>query len=510
MVNTLNKPYLTETRYPSWVFPILLFIVTVTSRIPFTSKLLYDQDSVQFALGMRQYDVYLHHPHPPGYFLYVMAGKLIHLFVQDANEALLLLSIAGSSLTVVALYYLGKLVFDRETGLWAAALAFSSPLLWYYGELALTYVVAACFNVWIAILCWTLIQKRHRSYFLSPILLGIAAGIRQDLAVFLFPLWFYSIRRLSWKQFLNVGVLLAITVAAWFIPMLLMSGGAERYFSAVNELWYFHNRTFAVWNAGLQSRVHFLLAFLGNSSYGLGIGTLIICLSAYAFVRTRGWRTASRENVIFFSLWLVPAFLFHIFVFMNPGQAGYSVFFLPALFVLFWPGLKYLFAQLVRVLPQPRLAPMAICRAAALVVVLTNALFFLLSGSVVSAKGIQRHDDDLSMVFRGIKKHFPAENTVIIDAQAYQLYSYRHIQYYLPSYRVYLTALSDHTTEPWHILSGYQGRTFITTTVDIAPEVRYIVYLTNPLNPTAKAFPSDKFHRLRLDERNTLFYTDTR
>src|SRR5205809_1230104 len=111
-----------------WLYAVALFIVTVISRLPFTSRLLFDQDSVQFALALEKYDVYLHQPHPPGYFLYVMAGKLINLFFHDANSSFLALSLIGGGLTVVAVYYLGLSIFDRETGLWAAALAFTSPL----------------------------------------------------------------------------------------------------------------------------------------------------------------------------------------------------------------------------------------------------------------------------------------------------------------------------------------------------------------------------------------------
>ena len=114
--------------------------------------------------------------------------------------------------------------------------------------------------------------------------------------------------------------------------MLLIAGGPERYFSAVREYWLFHTSTFAVWNVGIGSRGYFLLAFLGNTSYEIGIGMIFLFFGLYAFCRTSDWRLVSTKKILFFVLWLVPAFLFHIFVFMNPDQAGYSVFFLPALF----------------------------------------------------------------------------------------------------------------------------------------------------------------------------------
>src|SRR4030043_321809 len=92
----------------------LFFVIIIVTRIPFTSKLLYHWDSVQFALALEKYDIAVHQPHPPGYFLYVMLGRLLNLFIEDANTVFVSISFIFSGLTVVAVYYLGKEVFDRN------------------------------------------------------------------------------------------------------------------------------------------------------------------------------------------------------------------------------------------------------------------------------------------------------------------------------------------------------------------------------------------------------------
>jgi len=124
----------------------VLFIVTILSHLPFTSRFLYHYDSVQFALALEKYDVYLHQPHPPGYFLYVMAGKLLDHFIQDASTSFIAMSVVASGLTVVAIYYLARAIFNGNTAWWARWLAVTSPLLWFYGEVALSYIVAAFFK----------------------------------------------------------------------------------------------------------------------------------------------------------------------------------------------------------------------------------------------------------------------------------------------------------------------------------------------------------------------------
>jgi hypothetical protein len=57
-----------------------LFLLVIVTRVPFKSDLLYSMDSVNFALALDQYSIPVHQPHPPGYFLYVMLGRLLRPF----------------------------------------------------------------------------------------------------------------------------------------------------------------------------------------------------------------------------------------------------------------------------------------------------------------------------------------------------------------------------------------------------------------------------------------------
>ena len=136
-----------------------------------------------------------------------------------------------------------------------------------------------------------------------------------------------------------------------------------------------------------------------------------------------------------------------------------------------------------------------------------NVLFFLFSDSAVSAKGIREHDRNLAVILRGIETNFPPDETVIVDDKFYGLYNYRHVQYYLRKYRVYLTALSKNKGEAGHTILAKDGQTLITKGIDISPEVRYVVYLTNPLDHRyVEKLEAKGFRRLQLDEMNALFY----
>jgi len=65
-----------------------MFLVSVALRISFRSQLVYHWDGAQLALAIREYNVALNQPHAPGYFLYVMLGRLVNFFVHDAHGSL--------------------------------------------------------------------------------------------------------------------------------------------------------------------------------------------------------------------------------------------------------------------------------------------------------------------------------------------------------------------------------------------------------------------------------------
>ena len=52
-----------------------LALIYAIAHAPFLAPSLEDIDSVNFALGVRDFDVATHRPHPPGYPVYIALGK---------------------------------------------------------------------------------------------------------------------------------------------------------------------------------------------------------------------------------------------------------------------------------------------------------------------------------------------------------------------------------------------------------------------------------------------------
>ena len=133
--------------------------------------------------------------------------------------------------------------------------------------------------------------------------------------------------------------------------------------------------------------------------------------------------------MLFFSLWILPAVMFYISVFLSMQNSGYALVFLPALFILASFSIFHIGNELGD--RYGRKASLAILTA---VVVLNTAMFFLLQFPV-SYRWIRTHDRNLSILLADIKTFDPGETAVFVNNSIY--YSYRHFMIYLPEYRAY-------------------------------------------------------------------------
>jgi hypothetical protein len=409
--------------------PLLFFLITVISRIPFTSKYFYHMDSVQYALALKQYNIAIHQPHPPGYFLYVMLGRLLNFFIQDANSTFIVMSVFFSGLSVVTVYYLGREIFNKKAGIIAAAIAITSPNLWFHGEVALTYVVEAFFSTLVAFLCWKIYRGKHNYIWLSVIALAIAGGIRQNTMVFLFPLWLFSVKGVPIRKVVASLGLFLICCLLWFVPMIYMTGGWNAYREAFRELWLFNTGNVSVFEKGWDTFKIFSSSVSRFTLYGIGAGVFVLGLAAYSLIRNKKTTTLDRKKIAFFSLWILPSVFFYLIIFIQPSNPGYALIYLPALFILIASSTEYLGAHFKEIMKKDLSAHIAIA-----VIIINTALFYL-SSQPVTYREIKSHDRYLSMMLAHIKTFDPDSTAVFVGP--YVFYGYRHIMYYLPAYRVY-------------------------------------------------------------------------
>src|ERR1022692_1808718 len=137
-----------------WNTAILIVFIAFLLRIPFRSQFAYHWDSAQFALAINEYDIRLSQPHAPGYFLYVMLGRLVNCVVGDPHASLVWVSVVFGSLLPVIMYFLGTAMFGRWAGAMAGLLALTSPQTWFHSCVALTYIVDSFLACAVVLALW--------------------------------------------------------------------------------------------------------------------------------------------------------------------------------------------------------------------------------------------------------------------------------------------------------------------------------------------------------------------
>ena len=263
----------------------ILIATTALTRFVFRSRYLYDIDSVNFALALKRFDPSVHQPHPPGYFLYVCLGRLASLLLPDANAALVAIGIVFSCGAVAMIYVLTDRWFGPRAAAFAGWVFVFSPLAWFHGTMALTYIVEAFFSALTGYLCWRIYGGAARFILPAAMVVGLAAGFRQSSLLLLGPLLLFSFRHAKRGQAAGGIGALALTLLAWFLPMIRICGAAA-YFSALRSLWFTVPSQGMAFNSSVWNSL---------ARAGVIAGGYVLCFGCAALLPLRGRRASSTD-----------------------------------------------------------------------------------------------------------------------------------------------------------------------------------------------------------------------
>jgi hypothetical protein len=454
-----------------------LFALGLLSRVPFRSHMLYHWDSVNFALAVEKFDMLLHQPHPPGFYLYVLLGRVATRLVGDVNAGYVWISVLCSGLGAAAIFYLGKELFERRTGILTALLFLSSPAIWFHGEIALTYILEAFMVVVLVLLWWLMLREvRLRWLVLGSIGMGLSGGFRLPAMVLLAPLYLFCLRKYPWKRVLFALLLMAASTSVWLLPTAAQIGGVSRYVRAVFGL--------SSLSRSASQRALSPVVFFGEESIIKPVGRLsmymiygllggLLPLGYLVLKRGLAWlksirRVVTDERARVLTLWLFPMLLIWA---PRVKASGHTLSFMPALVVIAGWGLALLGNDLTR-----RLSSGASCILTA-GVVLVNLSFFLMAPPYLfgirriafttpSHPTIRYRDEYLSERIEYIEESFPPASTAVWVAGA----DYRHPDYYL---RDYASLWYVEGVSPW---------------VDLPTEIHTLVVFSEGLNTVAATY----------------------
>lgn len=407
----------TSVRNRSWLHAILGIAAIALSRIVFRSRLLYDLDSVNFALGMIRFNPTAHQPHPPGYFLYVCLGRLVNHFLPDPNTALVAIAIASSCGAAWMIYLLTREWFGREAALLSILLFLFSPLCWFHGIVALTYMTEAFFSALIGYWCWRSYAGAKAFIVPASIAFALAAGFRPSSALLLGPLWLFSVWKVGGIRMALAILAVAAVTLAWFLPMTAAAGGFHPYVDALTHLWSAipgkRTTLASPWLAAARIPTIGLIFCLC-----FGSASILPFLSHPKLTASRSLRAG------FVLVWIAPGLLFFSLVFLNFVNSGYLLVLCPPVFAWMAAGLYAFLARRDR---------RAMRWAAVIAGIAANCAMFFLAPLYCSYRSVRAFEANLTAITRDFTGQLNPEQILIVGFDSH-FQGYRHAGYYLPHF----------------------------------------------------------------------------
>lgn len=190
-------------------------LVAGASRLLSLPRTPWDWDELLFMHAVDRFNVALHHPHPPGFPLYIFAAKVIRKLGFGNFHALQALSVVAAMLIVPAMFFLCRALGMRfSTSLSAGLILAFFPNVWFYGGAALSDVPSMV----LVIVAVALLLRGN--LLLGAVVLGVAAGFRpQNLLIgfapFLLAAWRDKRRAIVAAAIVAVIVGVSYGAAGW-------------------------------------------------------------------------------------------------------------------------------------------------------------------------------------------------------------------------------------------------------------------------------------------------------
>lgn len=245
-------------------------VVFLALHLPFMASALADIDSVNLALGIRDFDPAQHRPHPPGYPVFIALSKVSATLLAEPR-ALAIWSVLFGAVAAFALWRFfdaleradspadpetrGTGPLGLSTAVAAAAMSLSAPLVWLSASRPMTDIAGlGAASIAQAVLAAALVRQNQRSrgapgdsdavravrsgrlILLGAFVSAVAIGLRSQVVWLTLPLLAYVLVDRSGRGAAGALIGSAVWFAAgallWAVPLVVASGGPAAYWAA--------------------------------------------------------------------------------------------------------------------------------------------------------------------------------------------------------------------------------------------------------------------------------------
>lgn len=453
-------------------FDLLIFLfLTIFTRIIFFKDFFHEFDPINFALAIRNFNIYSDQPHPPGYPIPVLISKIIYFFTKNELLSLQLMSLIFSIFTVWLFYlFILEIVNNRKFSVIFTIMFIFSGVFWFYGTVVDIYIFEAFNLLLLSYLGFLTFKNKKLIYFYSSIY-GLIGGIRFNDLLFFFLLYIYLLikAKIDFKRLILNFSILIFSILTWYIPNIISEGGLKIFQIHSKILFTWVLRTsimvdFEYWN---KLSYNTLIVFLKEASFIIIFLILIFILN-------------KRLNLIKYSLIItIPSFLFYLFI--HAPKVGYYLTIIPILYLILTANLYDLKIKYKNL-------------------IILSCLFIILLNSFLIFKNLQdvlsKEINYLKNYTEILKKSTNNNSLIILNENVVNLY--RHTVWYLSNVDVYYLSNTGTWLVEWGIESGYIKQRNKEPIEIIKDNTIYLPYDTNNIIIVSKS-PYDILDILELE-----------
>ncbi|MBV8546257.1 MAG: glycosyltransferase family 39 protein [Acidobacteria bacterium] len=220
----------TQTIVRGWWREALGAALVLVSRILTAPRTPWENDEFLFAEAVRRFDPSRYHPHPPGFPLLVLIGKVFAGFVHDPWRALVVFSIIAAPIGFVAIARAFRNWLDNPNlAICAALIYYFSASMLVHGTLALSDGPAMMF---LGLALFAISSPHDAEHDRNAIAIGIwtsaAIGTRPQLLVPIAPMLLIALLQMrTMRQRAACVIAFGLFSAMWFLPLVDAAGGFE-------------------------------------------------------------------------------------------------------------------------------------------------------------------------------------------------------------------------------------------------------------------------------------------
>jgi hypothetical protein len=345
---------------------LALLLVYLLAHLALLPRTLEDLDSIDLALGVRDFDLARHQPQPPGSPLFIALAKLatsafrlVGIGAAAPRGLAFWSAIAGAAALAMAFMFFRALEERHRLAWWATIVTACAPLYWFTALRPLGDMTGFAGAIAAQAL---MVQRRPRALVIGALLAGLTIGVQSQTALLTLPLLGFVLGTREEASAVRVRLTALAGVAAgvivWSVPLLLVTGGPTEYLQASGVLADEDlGARVLLWTHRTPRVAAFALAnsFVWPWDWWPGIG---MCVLAAAGVLRVAWRAPRAMGVVLVAF--APYAIFHLLFHETQAVRG-------ALAVV--PAVAY---TAMASLETPRPLPMAI--AACLIAVVSLGL----------------------------------------------------------------------------------------------------------------------------------------